>query len=355
MVAGCMGLILSSCGSRSGWEVNGTVADAPGDTLVVESFFNGKWMPVDSVVINKDCTFRYVSEGKAQYPDIYRISLGTESIYFPIDSVDIVTIVASANNFAADHSLAGTVEAMEFSKVDSLIHASIKEKGEMATLNDIDLKSELRDMVLNSSGLMTPYYAVTKTVGGIPVFNPDIKQDLGIIGAVANRFNETRPDDTRTTYLVNLFKTHKFNNSATIEAQLAGLPENIVRYDIKGQSRSLAEEADKNRVTLLSFTRYDSQFSPAYNAELNKVWERYHNAGLQIYQIAFDENETTWHTAGANLPWISVWNGLTDPLTPLTSYMVEAMPETFIINGEGEVVERVSDPTKIAAAVGKYL
>lgn len=347
--------LASSCGDKNGWGVSGNIADASGDTLILESFTAGRWMPLDTIVTAENGDFEYVNETFAPYPDIYRLTRGTESIYFPIDSIDRITLTASARDFAGKHNLAGTAQAEAFSRVDSMLLASITTKGAQATLQDQALKTAFTEMILQNESLLMPYYLVTKTVAGQPLFNPENRKDLSVIGAVANLFNIQRPQDSRTQYLAEIFTSHKFANhpGSTVEASLSGIPEDIARFDINGKKQTLSEIA-KGHPTILSFTRYDNKLSPAYNAELNKVWEQYHGAGLQIFQISFDENEVTWKTAAAKIPWITVWNALTDPVTPIATYNVTSFPTTFILNSNGDLVERVDDPTKIASAVAKY-
>lgn len=348
--------LAGSCGGRNGWGVSGNIAGASGDTLILESFSAGRWMPVDTIMTADNGDFEYLSETYAPYPDIYRLTRGNESIYFPIDSIDRVTLSANASDFGGGHTLSGTSQAEAFSRVDSMLLASISSKGAPATLGDNALKGVFTEMILQNESLLMPYYLVTKTVAGKPLFNPENRKDLSVIGAVANLFSIQRPEDPRTQYLAEIFTSHKFagHPGSTVEASLSGIPEDIERFDINGRKQTLSEVAD-GHPTILSFTRYDNKYSPAYNAELNKVWEQYHAAGLQIYQIAFDEHEATWRTAAANIPWITVWNALTDPVTPIATYNVTAFPTTFILNSNGDLVERVDDPAKLASTVARYL
>jgi hypothetical protein len=76
---------------------------------------------------------------------------------------------------------------------------------------------------------------------------------------------------------------------------------------------------------------------------------------LEIYQIAFDDDEFEWKQSAKNLPWITVYNSPKVGSENLVKYNVSALPTTFIVNRKGELVERVDNPTRIASAVARYL
>lgn len=349
--------LLSACHSRQGWELNGVISSTDGDTLVIEHFMGGKWLPLDTVVSSPGGAFEYRADAPAEYPEIFRITNNNRSVYFPIDSMDVVTLESDINTFGSVHKLSGTRDAAAFSTVDSLLYGAVSEAGEQAALNDPQLKRTLSELLLANDGLLMPYYVVTKTLCGQPVYNPTQSRDLAVIGAVAQKFTEALPDDPRTAYLVKLFTTHKFagrtGEGNVVEVEATGLPEDITRYDRTGNPHTLSEVATNAPATVLSFTVYGS-VPPAYNVELNKAYEKYSPSGLQIYQMSFD-NEDTFNRVSANLPWIAVWSGLTDKENSIPkSYNLTKFPVTYILNSDGEVVERVDDPAKISAALGKY-
>ncbi|MDE6134581.1 MAG: hypothetical protein K2F79_03295, partial [Muribaculaceae bacterium] len=83
-------------------------------------------------------------------------------------------------------------------------------------------------------------------------------------------------------------------------------------------------------------------------------YELYHSKGLEIYQIAFDDDEVAWKQAAANLPWTAVWNSPADGSALLYTYNVGAVPMTFVINRHGDISERVTDPAMLPKTVAKY-
>ncbi len=155
------------------------------------------------------------------------------------------------------------------------------------------------------------YYIVSKTVDGMPLFDSAESFGNRVYGAAAQVFAQYLPDDPRGAALRG---RHILPDAATrgdaaaadtvVEVPATGHI-NIVRYDYAGREHSLDSVASQGKIVLLNFTAYELPQSPAYNAMLNELYSRYHERGLEIYQLAFDSDEVAWKNAAANLPWIT--------------------------------------------------
>lgn len=346
--------ILFSCSSKPQWRVDGRIDGADGQTMYVEASDNGRWYPLDSVTLSGSGNFTF-TQPAAGYPDIYRLRLGDKMLYFPIDSIETVTVVSKAGAFDRDYTLAGTEAAEQLMEVDRKVLASVNRVGIEGMTGDSVLKRDLSNMLLTDPSGIVSYYIINKRIGGTPLFNPDNRQDLRIIGAVANAFDSRRPKDPRTNYLKNLFLTNHRTGLRpdTLIAKEATIID-VDLYDFHGTKQSLEKLSKEYPVILLNFTAYASEYSPALNIELNKAYSKYHSQGLQIYQVGFDDNELNWRETARNLPWISVYNAPTDGPRFLNSYNVGALPALFIIKN-GEILERLTDATKIEQTVAKYM
>ena len=119
--------------------------------------------------------------------------------------------------------------------------------------------------------------------------------------------------------------------------------------------QSLLDITSKGHPVILSFTAYGSEWSPMFNVELNKVYEKYRGQGLEIYQVSMDTDEYNWKQVAKNLPWITVLNNLNDGAKVLRQYNVNSLPTTFVFNRSGELVERVLNIADLDKAVAKTL
>lgn len=346
-----------SCQRHDAWSVSGEVAGLTDCNLVVEAFNNGRWYVVDSVKTSGG-HFRYEAAAPAEYPEVMRLGMGGRYIYFPVDSVDNITIVTDSARFDTNYRLDGTLQARTMQTLDSIINASVASRGPLATAGDTDLKHRLFTIAYDDPSVTSLYYLVNKTVGTSSLFDLTNSADRRLFGAVAQRFANERPDDPRTKYLADAYRKARMATGdvtgRTMEATEVKLIE-IERYNAKGELTSLSSVADKGGVTLLSFTAYGLQSSPAYSAELNRLYDKYHSSGLQIYQIGFDSDESSWKENARNMPWTTVWNSTTDGDEALIMYNVGVLPTTFVIDRTGTLRDRVVDPADLEKTIQKYL
>lgn len=346
---------ITACSDSNSWTVKGNISGANDKTILVQASDNGRWYTLDSIKTGKSGKFNY-SHKAAGFPDIYRISLDGRSIYFPIDSIETVTISADTAAFDTGYTLSGSQLAENMMNIDRRIMTAVAAGTQVAS--DEQLKRELTQQLLADPAGILSYYIINKNVGGKPIFNPADKNDNKVIGAVANAYNIMRPADPRTSYLKRLY----LSNRPRIETNEPGdtlhareiKAFEINLYDNRGTRHSLLEELGKGNIVILNFTAYAADESPAFNIALNKVYEKYHANGLEIFQVSLDDNEHVWKSTAANLPWITVLNSVADN-TVILNYNVQSLPTTYIFNRNGELVERVDDITTLDKAVAGYM
>lgn len=349
-------LALAACSeSPKGWVIEGSVNAPDSTVLVIEAGNNGRWYAVDTVTIDNG-SFRYESAEPAGYPDVMRLAFGEKYIYFPVDSIDVIHVQASGND---NYTLSGSATASTISALDSLIRVQTAAETSQDVVNNEAFKKQLFARAFADPSVLPGYYLLNRTVGTHKLYDPSRKSDLRMYGAVAQRFTNERPEDIRGKHITHQYLQGRALAAGAQPTQEIAVPQtgviDIKRADRQGTSHSLADVASKGNVVLLSFTNYTAENSPAYNVILGDLYETNHDKGLEIYQIAFDADETLWRQTAAKLPWITVWNSTTDDFQPITSYNVDALPTTFIIDRQGTLRQRITDPTELAKEIKKYL
>jgi len=348
-------IALTACNGNK-FHISGNIEGASDSTLVLEQSSNGEWFIIDSVKVDKQGKFKISAEAP-EVPSIYQLRLGNQSICFPIDSLDDLTLNAKLPNFNKDYDLSGSEHAIQVMKIDKEAMRFASGKGSAAELQA--WKDQLsRQIVADPSGIVA-YYTINKYIDGKPLFDPMNDNDLRIIGAVANSFNSFHPDDPRTEYLVERFTEDLRRRRAqsaprdTIFADVASLID-IKLQDYHGKEYVLSKVAAENRVVLLNFTAYTSEMAPQFNKLFNDIYQQYHSRGLAIYQVSMDMDNVAWRQAAENLPWITVYDPMGVNSQNVGAYHVNSLATTFIIRN-GEIVERVEDITGLKAAVAKYI
>lgn len=350
-------MLCASCDSKPQWTVDGRIEGADGETMIVEANNNGTWYPLDSVKLDASGSFS-IKQPAAGYPDIYRLRLGGKTLYFPIDSIETVTVVTTASAFDSEYTLSGTEAAEQLMNVEHRVAELLSKSTPAGVVNDSLFKRELGGILLKDPSGIVSYYIINKRIGGMQLFDPARPSDLKIIGAVANAFDHLRPSDPRTNYLRNLYLQNRRRSAAAPRDTLAA---SIVKvfdislHDNNGKLRSLEQLAAQGKVIVLNFTAYQADESPAFNRELNRVYEKYAGRGMEIFQVSVDEDEYAWRQAAAPLPWITVLNPIAGGAENITNYNVVNIPTTYIIDRHGDLVERVDNINELEGAVLRHI
>ena len=113
------------------------------------------------------------------------------------------------------------------------------------------------------------------------------------------------------------------------KVQVNGIIE-LALQDNKGVTRKLTDL--KGKVVLLDFHLFAGEQSTKRIMMLRELYNKYHAAGFEIYQVSVDPDEHFWKTSTAALPWISVRdeNGIQG--ASVAKYNVQSIPTFFLID-----------------------
>lgn len=339
-------VVLADCGEKK-FKVEGDIAGADDASVVVEKAdASGKWVAIDSTRTSGSGKFS-ISIAAPAAPEIYRLDFGGSYIYFPVDSVETVSVKSSARAFATDFSLSGSKNAEAMARFDKGVNA-LPQNADAATL-DAFKRQVFNDIIRPMSSSVVSYYVLTKTRDGRPLFDPKNPEDAKYYGAVATAYEQYKPDDPRTAMLKEI-TLGAMRNAASAKGKKTVLRAQEVKFfdaafpDAAGNVRKLSDVVGKGRPVLLVFTVMGDQNSPAYNAEIRKI----HDAGrADIYMIGLDPDIYVWRRAVANLPWTNVYATEADAGEILRNYNVTTLPVAFVIDAAGNLTQRADDPAQI--------
>jgi peroxiredoxin len=225
-------------------------------------------------------------------------------------------------------------------------------------------KEELkRDYIFPHPERPSAYFALFQTLGNMLLFNPRTdRDDIKVFAAVATSWDTYWPEAERGANLHNIaiegmknVRIADARQQTAIEADkihTAGLID-ITLTDNHGNSRSLSDL--KGSVVLLDFHMFGLKESPARILMLRDLYNKYHQQGLEIYQVSLDADEHFWKQQTAALPWISVRaaDGLNS--STLRIYNVQGLPESFLIDRSNTLVGRSQQLGDLEAAIKKVM
>lgn len=372
-----MAAMLTSCNNKK-FHINGTVTEAKDSVLYLENMSLDGPVVVDSVKLDDKGAFSF--SGKApDAPEFYRLRIAGQIINLSVDSTETVDVKASYPSMATGYTVDGSAEC-----------ATIRE----LALKQIDLQNRViavqnnpnlgYDLTRNSIGKLvaaykedikrnyiykapmraSSYFALFQTLGNMLIFNPrENADDVKVFAAVATSWDTYHPDALRGKNLHNIAIEGMKNvrimrnkmAAQNIDASKVSVSNiiDISLLDNQGNRRSLTDL--KGKVVMLDFHVFGSNGSTKRIMEMRELYNKYHDRGFEIYQVAFDPDEHFWKTQTAALPWISVRDPQGLQSQNLAAYNVSSIPTFFLIDRNNEVKKRDSQITDIDAEINALL
>ena len=367
---------LEACDNGPKFKVQGEVSGAADKTLYFEASGLEGIVVLDSVELGSDGCFDF-AQARPEAPDFYRLRLEGKVINFSVDSTETVSVKATADKFDTAYEIGGSVSNQKIkelvllqgelqNKVDKLtqnrdIPAGIAQQTLSALVNQFKDKVK-KEYIFTAPNTTYAYFALFQTLNGYMIFDPMAnKDDIKCFAAVATSLNNAFPHADRSRNLYNMVIKGMKNTKAPRE-EVVELPADKIKEvdlidielkDLKGNVRRLSDF--KNNVVLLDFTVYNHVQAAAHNLALRELYNKYHDKGLEIYQISLDADEHFWKTSADNLPWVCVRdaNGIYSQY--VTLYSVKNIPSAFLIGRDNVLKSRVETVPDLEAAIKNLL
>ncbi len=372
-----MAAMLTSCNNKK-FHINGTVTEAKDSVLYLENMSLDGPVVVDSVKLDDKGAFSF--SGKApDAPEFYRLRIAGQIINLSVDSTETVDVKASYPSMATGYTVDGsaecaTIRELALKQIDlqnrviavqnnpnlgyDLTRDSI---GKLVAAYKEDIK---RNYIYKAPMRASSYFALFQTLGNMLIFNPrENADDVKVFAAVATSWDTYYPDALRGKNLHNIAIEGMKNvrimrnkmAAQNIDASKVNVSNiiDISLLDNQGNRRSLTDL--KGKVVMLDFHVFGSNGSTKRIMEMRELYNKYHDRGFEIYQVAFDPDEHFWKTQTAALPWISVRDPQGLQSQNLAAYNVSSIPTFFLIDRNNEVKKRDSQITDIDAEINALL
>ncbi|MDD4823020.1 MAG: TlpA disulfide reductase family protein [Bacteroidales bacterium] len=364
-----------SCQNKTKVIVKGELSDMKGDTLVLERSEIGGDKPVDTVVVDKDGSFSFKIQ-KQEYPEFYTLKSKNSSFTLILDSVGTIYIEGSLKTSPDSVKIKGSEESV---RLQSFIQRQRETEKKIALLladyssglvNDSlysvrlrmlvdEHKKEVIPEIIKHPQSLASYFVLFQRVGNYSLFIPYSKEDNRYYSAVATYFDQFYPKSPRTKYLhditvqgITMRKKNEIARSLSDQNNVIGGFE-IELPDLSGKMVRLSSL--KGKVVLLDFTAYQANLSPVHNMALAELYKKYKEKGFEIYQVSLDQDEHFWKVTADNLPWICVFEKMSNRSSYVQKYNVKELPFYFLINREGDLVESKVQIKDIEVSISRLL
>lgn len=367
-VLGLCLLLFAACNKSSDFTVKGIVSGADGQTMYLENVGISEIKTLDSVKLSAGGKFEFKKERPA-FPDFYRLRLNNQWINFSIDSTETISFVADAGTFATSYSVEGsenckaikniTLAQLDANQAINRLRKEYEEKMISDTTYQAKVleaanayKDVARKYIYSAPMSAAAYFALFQQIDGLLFFDLYDANDSKAYGAVATSFDHFYPGSPRSKHLYNLalqslkvIRSQRPVDYSKLEADEVSFLE-IDLPDVRGEQVKLSSVL-KDKVVLLNFTAYQTEWSPALNLTLGDLYVKYRDKGFDIYQVSLDADSHFWRNGASNLPWTCV----RDPQSVYSQvaglYNVKQLPAIFILDRKGNLVKRVEDVRKL--------
>ncbi len=388
-----MAVIFCGCNSNHSGVIDGVITNANGEKLILEHLSAGTPVVVDTIALNESGKFSFKPQLETGGPDFFCLRIGNQSIPLAFDTLATpIHITADFRRFGSDYSVGDNElnallkeAAQEGNRLRRSVldaNAAFNERkitnqvyyDSIATLVDNYKETMLKKYIYNDPSNPVAYYVLFESVRGLSIFDPYDAVDNRAFGAVATGWMHNYPNSPRVEILKKVttegqiirkrdkMQAERSDSLNNIPVTVATNFE-IVLTDIRDKEVALSSLIGNDHVVLLDFTAYYLQNSPAHNALLAKMYEKYESRGLRIYQVCMDPDENFWKVSASNVPWTSVreknvlWdqNGNIQYARSAAIYNIQQIPMIYLIDRQGSVAARVETESKLEGEILKLL
>ena len=357
--------ILGACNQTPRFAVNAELTDAVDSTVYFEHMKHGSIVLLDSARIKKNGTFKFKAPAP-EYPDFYRLRIGSRHMVFSVDSIETINIKATLSTFALNASIEGSEQSLKIqqlrrsvaaiqSKVNALASLVDKSQRDSAIrIIDADLKAHkemAQKIILENPGSASAYFAIFQKIDEYFVFSPYVKADNPFCAAVATSYKTFMPNNPRSSHLYNvvleaikLERQERQSEGASWNEVLSNASKGYI--DIILPNRMSAPQklsSLEGKVVLIDFSAYEMEGNIPYTFELRELHNKYKERGFEIFQVSLDRNKLLWERSSEKIPWVCV-RDVNGPQTQYVNlYNVQNIPTVFLMDRSGNIVMRGTD------------
>lgn len=344
------------CGCQtSKIELSGRLVGHEQKMLYIEQSGPAKPTRIDSVLLDSTGSYHLTIEEGTPLPELYLLKCDAEQVPLLLKSGECVE-VNSLGSITRNYTVEGSAESAllrdfyahytdQLQQLDRLaaLHARSSGKERQRVMEEYTelfrqtKRDQLRFVVENKGSLAAVYALYQRLPGDSYLFNAE--SDVIYYRTVAEAVEQNYPESAYVKSLKSDIERMEQQQKLLSNVHEASFPD-LELTDMYGRKVRLSSL--EGQVILLDFWSAQLGNSNALNAELKKSYQKYHDRGFEIYQVAVDISKALWINTvqEQQLPWISVSDLQGENSIACRLYQVSKLPMNFLINRRGEIVGR---------------
>jgi len=374
----------SSTGQSSdGFEISGKIENGQGKTVYLDNFGNTKPVPVDSMVIAEDGSYKLSST--TPFADFFVIRLDNNQFaYLVIDSLDKVTINGNYDDFATSYTVEGSEESKRlqnvnkemqnvYNQLNSIWQELQTHKGEpgfdslrAATQPKFDsltngIKTYIKNVIDEKPGSLVSYYALFQQLGqNNPILNPSDEEDLKYYEKVDEGLQKNLPKSAITKQLHSMLLQIKQQIEAEKIANAnTAIGTEAPDIELPGPDGKIHKLSDlRGKYVLLDFWAAWCRPCRGENPNVVAAYKKYKDKGFTVFQVSLDKNKEDWIKAIKH-DGLGDWTHVSDlkywQSEAARLYNIQSIPSNFLIDPEGKIVAKQLRGPALTAKLSELL
>ncbi|MEN9942896.1 MAG: hypothetical protein RLZZ91_897 [Bacteroidota bacterium] len=117
----------------------------------------------------------------------------------------------------------------------------------------------------------------------------------------------------------------------------------------EGKLVSLEDICKKNKITLVMFWRSNCSHCEEFHPQLQEIYKKYHEKGLEVYAISIDKEEAPWknHLSTHQQPWVNVLPPMDKRPYLAKHYPSPSTPTLIALDSNMKVISRLIMRSKL--------
>jgi len=366
--------LLAACSKGPTAQISVTVERAKDSSVVLQKLNYNRLVPVDTIKTDAKGHFNYKVKLTGNDPYFYYVYLGgnpvASMILRPSDQVT-VTVPASG-----PFTVTGSEESTLFQEVNTAFaeaaadmaaisesiteetgEAEVREANARLSKRYIDYKRQaIKHVITHPKSITSAVVLFQKFSDDLPVFGQ--QTDAVIFKNTLDSLTLVYPKSEYVLALRDAVDARQrdleFSTRFT-DVDVISFPD-LVLPDLDGNTQMLSDQ--KGKVLILSFWSVGQNEHKMFNVDLMDLYQKYHDRGLEIYQVSLDVDKPSWAATvrSQGLPWINVNDGLGVQSPSVVAYNVTKIPSMFVFDRSGDIVGTdIFDKDALEALVRKSL
>ncbi|MBA4408617.1 MAG: hypothetical protein C0397_04255 [Odoribacter sp.] len=372
-IAIVLATFIVGCNKPNGFVISGKITNAEEKYLYLDELKVSSSIPVDSVKLKKDGSFKF--KGKIGYPNFYLLRINEKNfITLLVDTTEKITVYGDASNFAHDYIVEGSSGSLLVQELNNRLTVtkhridSIRNRVDaFRSLADPVQKnkwnSELAEIKQNQIRYSTEFvqkhpFSMSSVLALYQKFDDSnyVIQDIHSLKVAASALNSIFPKSEHVKALYantqRLMVQEKNNKLQAFIAENGENSPDITLPNHNGRDISLSSLTGK--IILIQFWSALNRDSRYQNQALVELYNKYRSKGLEIYQVSVDTDRNAWLSAieEDGLNWINVGD-MKGSVSALHSFNIQTIPSNYILDRERRIVARDLKGPALDQAIGK--